>query len=66
MGGRIEGELGHAHREVLLFFHSELYVGGKGHGGLYKAPEKEERRKRKAKRETKSISLILDLNDGKL
>ena len=37
------------------------------HGGLYKAPEKEERRKRKAKRrELSDRLLILDLNDGKL
>ena len=40
---------------------------GKGYGGLYKAPTKEERRKQKAKRrEIRSNLLILDLNDGKL
>ena len=37
----------------------------KGYGGLYKAPGKEERRKRTAKRrETRSSLLILDLKDG--
>ena len=40
---------------------------GKGHGGLYNAPTKEERRKQKAKRrEIRSSLLILDLRDGKL
>ena len=40
---------------------------GKGNSGLYKAPTKEERRKRKAKRrEIRSSLLILELNDGKL
>ena len=42
---------------------------GKGHGGLCKAPIKEEGRKRKAKRrerEIRSSLLILDLKDGKL
>ena len=39
----------------------------KGNGGLYKAPTKEERRKRKASgRETRSSLLVLDLKDGKL
>ena len=39
-----------------------------GHGGLYKSPMKEERRKRTAKgeREIRSSLLILDLKDGKL
>ena len=62
MGGRIEGELGHAHREVLLFFHSELYVGGKGRGGLYKAPTRDERGKQMANGEIEIRSglLILD------
>ena len=39
----------------------------KGHGGLYKAPTKEERRKRKAKRRekaTKSLSSIILLGHG--
>ena len=31
---------------------------GKGHGGLYKAPTKEERRKRKAKRRGDQIKFI--------
>ena len=43
---------------------------GNGHGGLYNASTKEERRKRKAKgyeeREIRSSLLILDLKDGKL
>ena len=44
---------------------------GKDHGGLYKAPTKEERRKRAAKRrkrarEIRASLLILDLKDGKL
>ena len=40
----------------------------KGHGDLFKAPTKEERRKRAAKRiERKDQSLFtLDLKDGKL
>ena len=40
----------------------------KGHGGLYKAATKEERRRRKAtrKREIRSSLLVLDLKDGKL
>ena len=41
----------------------------KGHGGLYKAPTKEGRRKRRAKRrerEIRSSLLILDLKDIKL
>ena len=38
----------------------------KGHAGLYKAPTKEERRKRMAKRrEIRSSLLIFDLKDGK-
>ena len=42
---------------------------GKGHGGLCKAPTKEESRKRKGKRrerEIRSSLLILDLKEGKL
>ena len=40
---------------------------GKGHGGLYNASTKKERRKRKAKRrEIRSSLLILDLRGGKL
>ena len=39
----------------------------KGHGGLYKTPTKEERRKQKAKRRERDQSLlILDLKDGNL
>ena len=41
----------------------------KGHGGLYKAPTVEERRKRKPKRRERGVRsslLILDLKDGKL
>ena len=43
------------------------YVG-EGHDGLYKAPTKDERRKRRLRgeRENRSSLLILDLNDGKL
>ena len=37
----------------------------KGHGDLYKAPTKEERRKRAAKRIRSSL-FTLDLKDGKL
>ena len=40
----------------------------KGHGGLYKARTREERRKQNAKREReiRSSLLILDLQDGRL
>ena len=31
---------------------------GKGHGGLYKAPTREERRKQKAKRRKRSVKFI--------
>ena len=37
----------------------------KGHGGLYKAPTKEEESKR-LRGESRSSLLILDLRDGKL
>ena len=40
------------------------YVG-KGHGGLYKVPTKEERRKQKGKRREGSL-WTLDVKDGKL
>ena len=40
----------------------------KGHGGLYKAPTKEERRNERliGEREIRSVLLVLDLKDGKL
>ena len=40
----------------------------KGHGGLYKAPTKEERRSKRLRgeREIRSSLLVLDLKDGKL